>query len=368
MPGWSPRERAERERFARAVEDEGFPLDDEELARQLSVVSALREIARDTGPDTAERLRIRARITDRLAAPEGKRRRPAVAAVWAGAFTLLVALGGLSLLLSKDALPGDALYGLKRAGESAALGLTFDDQAKALKQLEYAHGRLDELAELGSGGDHGAYTLALDDFDRDARAGVARLTALSVGSGGQQLGDLRTWAQRQASALAGARAAIPAAADGDYRESAVLLGRVADRVVALTNRLNCYRITSGESDDLGPLPAQGVCEPPVDPRHDLQPGAEEPAPIPTPTREPDRPELPAQQVTWAPPATTSGEPSESARPTPTSAPTTSSAAPTTVAPPIAATTGPRLPTMPPPPPPLISVPPLMTGVPGVGIG
>ncbi|MBW3653137.1 MAG: cobalamin biosynthesis protein [Actinobacteria bacterium] len=49
---------------------------------------------------------------------------------------LVGSLAGMSLLLARDALPGDALYGFKRTAEAASLGLTFGDESKALKHLE----------------------------------------------------------------------------------------------------------------------------------------------------------------------------------------------------------------------------------------
>ncbi|WP_020668599.1 DUF5667 domain-containing protein [Amycolatopsis nigrescens] len=377
LPGWSPRERAERDRFARAVERglvdpaTGSEPEDAELNRQLAVVGALRATGASLSPDEAARHRIHLGVTERLEAetepgPAG-RGRPRLAGLVAAAVTLLVALGGLGMLLSGSALPGDTLYDVKRAGETAALGLTFGDQAKAFKQLEFATGRLDELGELretGAGDD--AYRIALDDFDRDASAGVRRLNELMVDTGGQQLGELRVWVLAQTGKLAVVRPEIPPSALARYRTSYALLGRIDDRLTALAGRLGCYRITSGESDDLGALPAGGPCEP--------QPGAGQPLdrgqPPPATESSPD-PDLrnvsvhPTSSMPLTSPETTT--PATTAPGTPTTT-TPSSAQPVAVAPPIVSPTGPRLPDSPPSPRPLLSIPPLVPGLPGIGVG
>ena len=69
--------------------------------------------------------------------------RPALAA--AAVFVLVVA-GATSAAASS--LPGDALYGLKRATEDVRLALTFDDVARTQLLSELTDRRLEELAEI----------------------------------------------------------------------------------------------------------------------------------------------------------------------------------------------------------------------------
>jgi hypothetical protein len=69
--------------------------------------------------------------------------RPAFAAV---AILVLVLAGATSAAASS--LPGDALYGLKRAGEDVRLALTFDDVARTQLLAELTDRRLEELAEI----------------------------------------------------------------------------------------------------------------------------------------------------------------------------------------------------------------------------
>jgi hypothetical protein len=69
--------------------------------------------------------------------------RPAFAAA---AILLLVLAGATSAAASS--LPGDPLYGLKRASEDVRLALTFDDIARTQLLSELTDRRLEELAEI----------------------------------------------------------------------------------------------------------------------------------------------------------------------------------------------------------------------------
>jgi hypothetical protein len=69
--------------------------------------------------------------------------RPAVAAA---AIVVLVLAGATGA--SASSLPGDFLYGLKRAGENVQVALTFDELARMQLLSDLADRRLDELAEV----------------------------------------------------------------------------------------------------------------------------------------------------------------------------------------------------------------------------
>jgi hypothetical protein len=69
--------------------------------------------------------------------------RPALAAM---AILVLVVAGATSAAASS--LPGDPLYGLKRAAEDARVALTFDDVARTQLLSELTDRRLAELAEI----------------------------------------------------------------------------------------------------------------------------------------------------------------------------------------------------------------------------
>jgi hypothetical protein len=379
VPRWFSRERADSERFAHAVDDRSGE-EAAGFATELALLDHLRVLGEAGAPDAETRRRIHADIFERLAPADEepdenddnddsganvislRRRHPVLAGALVAAVAALLVLGGLSLLLSKDALPGDALYGVKRAGESAELGLTFGQQAKGEKYLEFATNRIDELAQL-SQKDAGsaAYVTGLADFDGDVSAGVAQLTSVATASGGdQQLTELRTWATQQSAKLDAEQAVIPPAAAAQFAQAQSLLGKIADRAASLAARLGCYLITSGLTDELGAIPAQGPCDAPAPTSAG---GAPTTAPPTGGTVVPPPDPVVASQTT----SQLSG--TETALPTPPLPTATSggSLPPPVVAPPILPPINPRPPTTSPRPP-LISLPPLLPGLPPIVIG
>lgn len=306
----------------------------------------------------ATRERIHGEIQERLAAREARkpsRRRRILAEVLAAAVALVIALGGITLLLSRNALPGDALYGIKRAGENAELGLAFGDSAKGQKHLQFAASRLDELKALGDK-NSGAYRSALTDFRREATAGTAELTQLATQGSGAQLDQLRSWSVAQNGELVAIRQAAPAEAQAEFTSSEELLDRIEARALLLMARLDCFRITTGVPDELGAVPQPGACEPSA--------GTARPEPV-VPG--------PAAPTTGLPPdsgAVVALSPTTSAtsQPTPALPPSTGRSGPSVVYPPVVTPTSPRAPAKPVPAAPVISIPPLLPGLPGVGIG
>jgi hypothetical protein len=264
-PLWRHRQ---RERFARAVDTR--PADvDPGLAAELAVVDLLRTAAETTGPDVAARERMRLRILHAQPPPaaavatplrSGARGRLAVA--MAAALCLVLSLAGMSLLLSRDALPGDALYGMKRTAESASLGLTFGNESKALKRLEFAVARISEMETLVDGGAAplGSYLTALTDFDADAAAGARELTTIGANGDERVLTSLDQWAQAQTTRLADLRSKLPEQAATRSGTSLDLLARMSQRALDLRARTNCSPVTTGTSDDVGPLPATTPCD------------------------------------------------------------------------------------------------------------
>ena len=293
------------ERFARAVE--GLPVEpdlDDSLRRELAVVKALRELGDSTRLDDVARQRIRRELlagleetqtpgakpspgprakseptavarqeaAARQEASAGPRSRVAgvrgrllVAA--AAALCLLVSLSAMSLLLARNALPGQALYGVKRSAESAELGLTFGAESRGFKHLQFATARLDELEALaGQGADAGRYQTALEDFDADAAAGSRLLVQAATGGAAPHqdaglLPALGGWAQQQSERLEADLATLPEPAAARTAETRALLDRIAERAGALQGRLACRTVTSGVPDEVGALPAGGPCEP-----------------------------------------------------------------------------------------------------------
>ncbi|MGW4484051.1 DUF5667 domain-containing protein [Amycolatopsis sp. NPDC004368] len=357
VPRWFSRDRAESERFDHALDPSPVRRDDE-FADELAVVAALRSLGEAGAPDVETRERIRAEIAGRLGEPVARRRwKPRMADLVAAGIALVLGLTGLTLLLSRNAMPGDPLYHVKRAGEETSLGLTFGDEAKAHKHLEFAANRVAELA-LMTDASPAAYRTALGDFAHDVRAGVTALTALATGGSGRtQLADLDSWTKEQTRLLAAEQPRIPTAARAELTDARELLTRVQARTTALVSRLNCYEITTGSSDELGLIPARGACT-----QQPARPGSAPPAsPSPTPTPTPTESGVPPTTGTSSPP-----DLAGSSTPAPASG-GSATEPPPVFEPPITSPTSPRLPTTSPPPP-LISIPPLLPGLPPIVIG
>lgn len=262
---------------------------------ELALVAALRHAGSAVaGPDAFERDRMRQRImaefstvTSGAAAhgPIGRRRVAAhrAPARWraipdeargrllvaaAAALCLFMSLSAMSLLLSRDALPGDALYTFKRSAESAELGLTFGDERKAFKHLEFANARVSEIEALADQADtsgtwsasEAKFLHALHDFEQDTTAGARLLTAVAAGGQSGLLAPLRGWVEQQETRLQSVGGALPAPTNTRLDSTFELLDRVIARVAALNERSDCRTISSGSHDDLGLLPARGDCE------------------------------------------------------------------------------------------------------------
>jgi len=171
--------------------------------------------------------------------------------------------------LSRDAVPGDALYTFKRTAESAELGLTFGDHPKALKHLEFASARVNEIEIMADQADSagnwsagpGKFLRALDDFDSDATAGARLLTGLALHGQPSSLSALRGWAEQQKARLAVLQAALPLPINARLENTLGLLDRIVARANALSHRSDCVTITSGTRDELGLLPARDACKP-----------------------------------------------------------------------------------------------------------
>jgi hypothetical protein len=283
----------------------------------------------------------------------------------------VLALSGMTLLLSRDALPGDPLYAVRRTVESATLGLTSGGDAKGHKHLEFAADRIGDIETLArrypdlANSPVGDYLTAFADFDSDAHAGTVDLTGYATGNGPADLTVLRTWAGQQATRIGLVTPRLPTAARTRAAQSRALLDRVAQRANALLARDSCYTITSGATDDLGVLPATGPC--------DQVPGSPSRHVGDTSTP-PAGDTLPAQVP--APPQTRSGGTAPATRnAVPDVAPTTFAAPP--VVPPPVVGVPPVVPPVPTTPPititlplplPVLDIPPLLPGLPALRIG
>ncbi|MFD6660923.1 DUF5667 domain-containing protein [Micromonospora chalcea] len=187
-----------------------------------------------------------------LPAITGRRAR-ARGAILVGVAAGAIALSGISAA-SENALPGDALYGMKRSTERAQLALASSDISRGQLFLDFARTRLDEAASVH--GDQLGFSAVLDDMDADTRQGVRLLTTVAAQrSDPAALDAVDTF-------LAGQRRVVsglldrPGHADRERtRRSLALLDAAGKRADALREAIACGLPTPQASDALGPAPA-----------------------------------------------------------------------------------------------------------------
>jgi hypothetical protein len=280
--------------FATAVEQGVSPgrAGDGALARDLAVVGLLRTGGAELGPRPDERARARARVLARVAAaddpsdhptrpaapsptallsepavdttddapvgspvaspgdelasrrgrrsgnrhvmPDARRGSPVggrIVLVAAAAVLGTAVIGGAGVLASRDALPGDNLYGIKRAAESVGTAMTWDDAARGRRHLDLASTRIDEMEQLAARDpqappDPEVYRDSLRDFDSEADQGSELLLASQDVPREQAQNDLQTWAAGQAERLAALRPALPVPALSDAVDSLTRLDQL----------------------------------------------------------------------------------------------------------------------------------------------
>jgi hypothetical protein len=202
-------------------------------------------------------------------------------AVAASLITVLALLFGGAVWMSKKALPGDTLYGLKRAGESFELATAGSDGAKARDYLRFATTRANEVHALlsragaiaaGRGPqaagaiDSGTASLiasTLGSADSDVRAASSLLGAQAVHkASAAPLTTLIDWAPGQTQRLKAISDALPASAVRTRVDSSA---RLVDAALARAHELaadvGCRCLQSSGHDSLGPLPCSTACAP-----------------------------------------------------------------------------------------------------------
>lgn len=198
---------------------------DGENAELLALVGALRAMPEvPARPDFVASLRTQlvaaaerepARAEAELASkltPRQRRgtRERRVAALVAG-FAVVSATGSMAVA-SQGALPGDALYPVKRAIENAQTNLQRDDASKSRSLLEHAQARLDELEQLTARDrDADQITATLQDFtDQIDEAGDLALDDYSSTGSQAQIADLRDFTSDSMGVLGRLSPEVPA--------------------------------------------------------------------------------------------------------------------------------------------------------------
>jgi hypothetical protein len=205
---------------------------------------------------------------------------------------IAMAMSG-AVWLSRSALPGDALYGLKRASENAQFSLTSGNVPRGKELLSFAKTRVNEVSDLLSNtGASGAGIQAsggvssstaslvkstLASADDDVRQASQLLGAQAVhDKSSSPLAVMINWAPEQMKRLGQVVARTPSGPVRDrVMSSAKLLSDAYTRAQALKALQGCSCLNNASTDSLGPVPCQ-VCtgSTPTTPtqQHTNQPG------------------------------------------------------------------------------------------------
>ncbi|MEU7713388.1 DUF5667 domain-containing protein [Micromonospora chalcea] len=187
-----------------------------------------------------------------LPAITGRRAR-ARGAILVGVAAGAIALSGISAA-SENALPGDALYGMKRSTERAQLALASSDISRGQLFLDFARTRLDEAASVH--GDQLGFSAVLDDMDADTRQGVRLLTNVAAQrSDPAALDAVDTFLAGQRRVVSGLLDRPDHADRERTRRSLALLDAAGRRADALREAIACGLPAPQASDTLGPAPA-----------------------------------------------------------------------------------------------------------------
>lgn len=236
-PVFAARRRAEE--FAALVEGTSTrELHDAAYVELLELVGALRDEPRvQARPEFTASLRERlmtaaatelvAPSADRLALPPRRRSRDRRIAVAVGGFALIGATTSVAMA-AQSALPGDALYPIKRALENAHTGVSVSEGQKGETLLANATGRLDEVSALSQGGDledSMAIADTLDVFtDQASQASELLLADYARNGDEHSVAELRDFAASSLEQLTALEPLVPAEArDELYTAAHVLL-------------------------------------------------------------------------------------------------------------------------------------------------
>jgi hypothetical protein len=257
----------------------------DELRAQLVAVTprlVAEGVPTATDPAVADRGSAAARLRHTVsAALRLPLRRPV--AVVGGVLTVFIVLLGGAVWISQRALPGDQLYGLKRASEDVQLSLASGDTGKAKQYLSLAETRAKEVRDLlsraggtaegagiqaaGSSDAHplnshtaALITSTLSSFDSDVRKASTLLGGEAVRNvSSSPLQVMIAWAPAQLSRLESLGAAMPTSAlQVRTITSAQLIAKAYNRAEQLKALTGCACLNGASSDALGPIPCR-VC-------------------------------------------------------------------------------------------------------------
>ena len=200
-------------------------------------------------------------------APSARRRfslgRPL--AVTASLVAVLALLLGGAVWMSRKALPGDTLYGLKRASESLQLATAGSDREKAQDYLDFAATRAAEVRDLLAARQTSQIPATLDAGDTDVTAAARLLNGEAARNGlAGTAGHHERLGPQSARAAAcpgpGHAGRRPA---GPHRRLVRPRAAALQRSHALAGTLHCACLAGARTDKLGPVPCSPCAQPAV---------------------------------------------------------------------------------------------------------
>lgn len=302
--------RFDEEAFARMLEGAQAPhsIDAE---RMRSLVSALERARPTTGPSPMFASALRERLAQeagvvaeaQAAARVSLRTRAGIwmqakNESWRRSFRVVAATGMAAMMLagtsaafagSRDALPGQWDYSLKRVAESARLAVTRGDLARGYTKLDLARTRLEEVRSLAAAGNRDAtlFVAVLGDMDAATiEASELLVDASRAGAGLAPLRRLASFTASQRLRLEAVVVDVPAGARPAARDSLATLVLLGDRVQNVIEGCPCpgNPLEVVSSTGTGPSGLPCSCDSPSigGPGTPGDPGTdEEPAPQPT---------------------------------------------------------------------------------------
>jgi hypothetical protein len=210
------------------------------------------EAAADADPGAEKRAR-RAGGAARRPILSGQRTRARVrGSIIVGVAAGAIAVSGMSAA-SENALPGDALYTVKRSTERAQLALASSDLSRGQLFLDFAQTRLAEAVAVQ--GDQAGFAAVLDDMDADTRQGIKLLTTSAAQrrdpAALDAIGKFLTGQRRQ---ITGLSDGATTADRNRTMDSLALLDSIGKRADLLRAALQCGAEPAARVDNLGPVP------------------------------------------------------------------------------------------------------------------
>jgi hypothetical protein len=239
MTAFTARGRAEE--FDSLVEGTSAGRSDERYADFLDIVASLRSVPEpEARPEFVTSLRERlmtAAETELVAAADEARltlppRRPARERRLAAAVGGLAIVGATTSIAvaAQSALPGDALYPLKRAIESAQTGFSVDEGEKGSHMLANATGRLDEISALTREGelkDDVAIAPTLNTFTEQATEASDLLLSDYAATGHESsIAQLRDFTAASMATLTDLESVVPTSARDELLHAARVLQQI----------------------------------------------------------------------------------------------------------------------------------------------